>query len=154
MASLWAWWTLLVSSFVNVMACSSVVLILGDCPESCTFCITFRYVFLDLEDFPVEVPLMITLISLSRGRDNSSTFPFNFSSLWSHPRKFLNFSYLMRYFNLLLQIETLVHVMPMVSVEAAILVPIALVGISLYFLQSLQGRIVLDLHENLFKWHF
>ena len=54
-------------------------------------------------------------------------------------------------FNLLLQIETHVHVIPMVSVEAAILVTIALAGISLHFLQSLQGRIVLDLHENLFK---
>ena len=54
-------------------------------------------------------------------------------------------------FNLLLQIETHVRVIPMVSVEAAILVPIALAGISLHFLRSLQGRIVLDLHENLFK---
>ena len=56
-------------------------------------------------------------------------------------------------FYLLLQIETLIYVMFMVSVEAAILVPIVLVGISLNFLQPLQGRIVLDLHENLFKWH-
>ena len=43
--------------------------------------------------------------------------------------------------------------MPMVPVEAAILVPIALVGISLHFLQLLQRRIVLDLHKNMFKWH-
>ena len=63
------------------MACSSVVLILGDRLESLTFCTTFRYVFLDLEDCPIEVPPMITLISLSEGRDDSSTFPFNFSSL-------------------------------------------------------------------------
>ena len=56
-------------------------------------------------------------------------------------------------FNLLLQIETLVHVMSMVFVEAAILVPIAFVGISLHFLWPFQGRIVLDLLENLFKWH-
>ena len=69
------------SSSVNVIACSSVSLILGDHPESCTFCTTFRYVFLDLEDFPVEIPPMITLISPSGGHDNSSDFPFNFSSL-------------------------------------------------------------------------
>ena len=56
-------------------------------------------------------------------------------------------------FNLLLQIETLVRVMSMVSVEAVILVPITFVGISLHFLWPLQGRIVLDLQENLFKWH-
>jgi len=40
---------------------------------------------------------MVTLISPSGGRDNSSTFPFNFLSLWSCPRKFLNFPYLMRF---------------------------------------------------------
>ena len=40
---------------------------------------------------------MITLISPSGGRDDSSIFPFNFSSLWSRPRKFLNFPYLMRF---------------------------------------------------------
>ena len=97
MASSWGWWTLSASSSVNVLACSSVVLVLGNRPESWSFCITFGYVFLDLEDFPVEVPPMITLISLSRGRDNSSTFPFNFSSLWSHPRKFLNFPCLMKF---------------------------------------------------------
>ena len=73
------------------MACSSVVLVLGDRPESWTFCTTFKYVFLDLDNCPVEFPPMITLISLSGGHDNSSTFPFNFSSLWSRPRKFLNF---------------------------------------------------------------
>ena len=65
--------------------------------ESWTFCTTFRYVFLDLEDCLVKVPSMITFISPSRGCDNSSSFPFNFSSLWSRPRKFLNFPYLMRF---------------------------------------------------------
>ena len=40
---------------------------------------------------------MITLISPSGGRDDSSIFPFNFSSLWSRPRKFLNFPYFMRF---------------------------------------------------------
>ena len=40
---------------------------------------------------------MITLISPSGGRDDSSIFPFNFSSLCSRPRKFLNFPYFMRF---------------------------------------------------------
>ena len=55
--------------------------------------------------------------------------------------------------NLLLQIVAFVRVMPMVPVEVAILVLIVLIGISLHFLQPLQGRVVLDLHKNLFKWH-
>ena len=59
----------------------------------------------------------------------------------------LSLSY--KIFNLLFQIVTFICVVPMVSMEAAILVPIALVGISPHFLQSLQGRIILDLHENL-----
>ena len=97
MASSWERWTLSASSSVNVMAYSSMFLILGDRPESWTFCTTLRYVFLDLDDWPVELPPMITLISPSGGRDDSSTFPFNFSFLWSHPRKFLNFPCLMRF---------------------------------------------------------
>ena len=66
---------------VNVMASSSIPLVLGDCLESWTFCTTLRYVFFDLEDCPVEIPPIITLISPSGGRDDSSTFPFKFSSL-------------------------------------------------------------------------
>ena len=97
MTSSWGWWTLSASSFVNVMACLSVFLVLGDCPKSWTFCTTLRYVFLDLDDWPAELPPMITLISSSGGRDDSSTFPFNFSSLWSHPRKFPSFPCLMRF---------------------------------------------------------
>ena len=97
-ASSCGWWTLSASFSMNVMVYSFVTLILGDRPESWTFCITFRYVFLDLEDCHVEVPPIITLISPSEGRDNSSSFPFNFSSLWSHPKKFLNFPCLMRFF--------------------------------------------------------
>ena len=65
--------------------------------ESWTFYTTLRYVFLDLEDCPIEVPSIITLISPSKGRDDSSSFPFNFSSLWYHPTKFLNFPCLMRF---------------------------------------------------------
>ena len=56
-------------------------------------------------------------------------------------------------FYLLFQIKTLVRVMPMVSVEVVILVPIVFVGISLHFFWPLQGRIILDLHKHLFKWH-
>ena len=44
---------------------------------------------------------------------------------------------------LLLQIKTLVCVMSMIFVEAAIFVPIALVGISFHFFQPLQERIIL-----------
>ena len=40
--------------------------------ESCTVCTTFKYVFLDLKDCPVKLPPMITLISPSGGRDDSS----------------------------------------------------------------------------------
>ena len=40
-------------------------------------------------------------------------------------------------FNLLLEIKTFVGVMPMVSMEATILIPIALIGISLHFLWPL-----------------
>ena len=39
----------------------------------------------------------MTLISPSGGLDGSSAFAFNFSSLWSHPRKFLKFPCLMRF---------------------------------------------------------
>ena len=38
----------------------------------------------------------MTLISPSGGCDGSSNFPFSFLSLWSRPRKFLNFPCLMR----------------------------------------------------------
>ena len=92
MASSCGWWTLSTSASVNVIACSSMVLVLGDRPESWTFCTTFKYVFLDLDDWPAELPPIITLISPSGGCNDSSTFPFNFSSLCSCPRKFLNFS--------------------------------------------------------------
>ena len=49
---------------------------------------------------------------------------------------------------LLLQIKTLIRITHMVSVKATILVPIALIGISLHFFRPLQGRIVLDLHSS------
>ena len=52
----------------------------------------------------------------------------------SSSKEISQFSLLDEIFNLLVQIIAFVRVMPMVPVEAAILVPIALVGISLYFL--------------------
>ena len=82
---------------MKVIACSSVVLALGDRPESWTLCTTLRYAFLDLDDWPVELPLMITLISPRGGRDDSSTLPFNFSSLWSRPRKLFSCPCLIRF---------------------------------------------------------
>ena len=54
---------------------------------------------------------------------------------------------------LLLQIKTLVHVMFVISMEAAILIPIALIRISLHLFRPLQGRIILDLHKHLLKRH-
>ena len=93
-ASSCGWWTLLASLSVNVMAYLFATLYLRDHPKSWTFCTTFRYIFLDLEDCPIKVPHMITLISPSGGRDDSFSFPFTFSSLWSRLRKFLNFPYL------------------------------------------------------------
>ena len=53
--------------------------------------------------------------------------------------------------DLLLQVITLVHVMPMISMEATIFVLIALVGVFLHLLQPLQGRVILDLHKYLIK---
>ena len=72
-------------------------LALGDRPKSWTLCTTFKYAFLDLDDWPIELPPMMTLISPRGSCDDSSIFPFNFSSLWSRPRKFLNFPCFMRF---------------------------------------------------------
>ena len=93
-ASSCGWWIFSAFLLVNEIVGSSIPLVLGDRPESWTFCTTLRYVFFDLEDCPVEVPPMITLISPSGGHDDSSIFPFNFSFLWSLPTKYLNFPYL------------------------------------------------------------
>ena len=82
---------------MKVIGCSSVDLVLGDRPKSWTLCTTFKYAFLDLDYWPVELPPMITLISPSGSRDDSSALPFNFSSLWSHPRKLFSFPYLIRF---------------------------------------------------------
>ena len=54
--------------------------------------------------------------------------------------------------DLLLQVITLVRVMPMISLEATILILIALVRISFHLFWPLQGRIILDLHEHLIEW--
>ena len=97
MASSWGWWILSAFSSVKVIACSSVVLALGDRSESWTLCTTLRYAFLDLDEWPIELPPMITLISPNGCRDYFSTLPFNFSSLWSRPRKLFNFTCLIRF---------------------------------------------------------
>ena len=96
-ASSCGWWILLASSTMKVIACSSVDLALSDRPESWTLYTTFKYAFLDLDDWLVELPPIMTLISSRCGHDDSSIFPFSFSSLWSHPRKFFNFPCLMRF---------------------------------------------------------
>ena len=147
-ASSCGWWSLLASSSVNVMAYSSVVLVLEDRLESWTFCTTFRYVFLDLENCPVKVTPMMTLISPNWGLDGSSNFAFNFSS-----KEISQLPLPDEIFYKLFQIKTLICIMSMVSMEAAILVPIALIGIFLHFFRPLQRKIILDLHKHLFKRH-
>ena len=123
------------------------------------FYTTLRYVFLDLEVCLVEVPPIITLISPSGSCDNSSTFPFNLSPLWSHPRKFLYFPYLMRFFICCFKSKHSFTSCPWSLCKwqylflAAILIPIVLIGISFHFFQPLQKWIILDLHKHLFKWH-
>ena len=69
--------SLLVKEIVGL----SIPFIFGDRPESWTFCTILRYVFFDLEVCPAKVPLMMTPISPNGGRDDSSIFAFNFSSL-------------------------------------------------------------------------
>ena len=83
-ASSCGWWIFLASLSLNVIVGLSAPLVLGDRLESWTFCTILRYlryVFLDLEDCPVEVPPIITIVSPSGGHDDSSTLPLNFSSL-------------------------------------------------------------------------
>ena len=134
---------------MKVIGCSSVDFALGDRPESWTLCTTFKYAFLDLDDWLVELSPLITLISPSGGRDDSSALPFSFSSLWSRPRKLFSFPYLIRFSTFCFRPK---H-SSVVSMEATILTPIALIGISLHFLRPLQGWIVFDLHKNLLKWY-
>ena len=147
------WWTLSTSLSLNVMACSSVTLVLGDRPESWTFCTTFRYVFLDLEDCLIEVPPMITFISPSGGHDDSSSFPFNFSSLWSCLMKFLNFPCLMRFFICCFKSKHSSVSCPWSLWKRQYLFLLHLLGSPFIFFWPLQGWIILDLHEHLFKWH-
>ena len=153
MASSWGWWTLSASASVNVIACSSVVLVLRDHPKSWTFCTNFRYVFLDLDDWPAELPPIITLISPSGGLRWLFYLPFQLLILMLLSKEISQFSLSCKIFNLLFQIVTFVHVVPIVSMEAKILVPIALVRISLHFLWPFQGRIIVDLHKDLLEWH-
>jgi len=60
---------------MKVITYSSAPSILGGCSKSRTFCTTFKYVFLDLDDRLAEIPPTLTLISPSRARDGSSNFP-------------------------------------------------------------------------------
>ena len=53
--------------------------------------------------------------------------------------------------NLLLQVIVFVCVMPVISMEGAVLVFIALVRISFHLLWPLQGWVVLDLYKHLIK---
>ena len=55
--------------------------------------------------------------------------------------------------NLLLQVIAFVYVMPVISLEVAILVLIALIRISLHLLWALQGWVIFDLHKHLIKWN-
>ena len=146
-------WILSATSSVKVIGCSSRDLARDDRPESWMVCTTFRYAFFDLDNWFVELPPMITLISPSGGRDDSSIFPFNFSSLCSCPRKFLNFPCLMRFSICYFKSKHSSISCPMISMKATILVSITLVGISLHFLWPLQRWIILDLHKNLLKWN-
>jgi len=56
-------------------------------------------------------------------------------------------------FNLLLQVIALIRVMSVISMEVAILILIAHVGISLHLLWPLQGWFILDLHKHLKEEH-
>ena len=56
-------------------------------------------------------------------------------------------------FNLLLQVIVVICVMPVISIEATILILIVLVWISLYLLWPFQGWVILDLHKHLIKWY-
>ena len=83
--------------------------------------------------------------------------PFQFLILMFSSKEISQLSLSYKIFNLLFQIVTFIRVVPMVSMEATILVPIALVGVSLHFLRSFQGRIIFDLHKDLLEryvqWH-
>ena len=79
--------------------------------------------------------------------------PFQLLVLMSSSKEIFQLSLSYKIFNLLIQIVTFICVVPIVSMEATILVPIALVGISLHFLRPFQGRIILDLYKDLLKRH-
>jgi len=68
-------------------------------------------------------------------------------------KKISQLSLLDEIFNLLLQVIALIRVMPVISMEATILVLITFVGISLHLLWPLQGWVILDLHKDLIKWN-
>ena len=55
--------------------------------------------------------------------------------------------------NLLLQIIAFICVMPVISMEVAIFVLIALIEISLHFFWPLQEWVILNLYKHLIKWN-
>ena len=150
MASSWGWWTLSAFVFVNVIVGSFVVLV----PS--------RELNI-LHHFWIRLPGLGWLTYWTFSYNNSYLskwgsrrlfyLPFQLLILMLSSKKISQLSLSYKIFNLLFQIVTFVRVVPMVSMEAAILVPIALVGISPHFLRPLQWRIILDLHKNLLKGH-
>ena len=140
-ASSCGWWILLASSSMNVMACSFVVLVLGDRPESWTFCTTFRYVFLDLEDCPVEVPPMMALPTFPSTSHLYDLVQGSFSTSlawWDLLSAALNHSFVSCLWFLW---------------KRQYLFLLRLLGSPFIFFVPLQGRIILDLHKHLFQWH-
>ena len=68
-------------------------------------------------------------------------------------KKIPQLSLLDKILNLLLQVISFVCVMPVVFIEAAILILIAFIRISLHLLWPLQGWVIIDLHKHLIKWN-
>ena len=137
MASSWGWCILEASSSVKVMACSSGVLVLGDHPECWTFCTTFRYVFFELDDWPVKLPPTIILISPSKRSWRLIYLRLQLLILIVSSQEIPRFPLSNEIFNLLLEVKTFISVMPVISMEATILILIVLIGVSLHFLWPL-----------------
>ena len=95
---------------------------------------------------------MMTLISPNRGRDGSSIFAFNFSSLWSLPKKCLNFPCLIRFSICCFKSKHSSVSYPWSLWKRQYLFLLRLLGFPFNLLWPFQGRIVLDLHEYLIEW--
>ena len=138
-ASSCEWWILSASSSVNEIVGSSIPFVLRDHPKSWTFCTTLRYIFFDLEDCLVKVPPMITFILYFSKWGTWWFFHLSLQLLifMIPSNKVPQLSLSNEILDLLLQVITLVHVMPMISMEVTIFILIALVGISFHLLQPL-----------------